>query len=144
MHIPYKGSGQVLQDLIAGQVHALVTSLPTALPHIKSGRLRAIMVAADSRVEALPDVPSAPEAGIPKMSMDFWVGLSVPANTPQEIIDRLNKELVASVTSAEGKTKLAAQGLVPIGNSPEEAESLVQQEMNRWAEIITSANISLE
>lgn len=144
VHIPYKGAGQVLQDLIAGQVHALVTSLPTALPHIQSGRLRALLIASDTRADVLPDVPSAPEAGIPKMSMDFWVGLSVPAGTPQTVIERLNKDLVASVNSTEGIERLAAQGLKPVGNSPTEAEELVKQEMERWAEIVKNANITLE
>lgn len=144
MHIPYKGAGQVLQDLMAGQVHALVTSLPTALPHIQSGRLRALMVASDKRSPQLPDVPSAPEAGIPEMVMDFWVGLSVPAGTPQPVIERLNKELVAAVNSEEGRSKLAAQGLVPVGNTPEEAEKMVRSEMERWAAIIKKAGIKAE
>lgn len=143
-HIPYKGAGQVLQDLMAGQVHALVTSLPTALPHINSGRLRALMIASDERVDVLPDVPSAPEAGIPGMVMDFWVGLSVAAGTPQAVIDRLNKELVASVNSEKGKERLAAQGLRPVGNSPQEADALVNSEMKRWAEVIANADIRTE
>jgi len=144
MHIPYKGAGQVLQDLMAGQVHALITSLPTALPHIKSGRLRALMIASKNRVDVLPDVPSAPEAGIPGMVMDFWVGLSVPAGTPQSVIERLNKEMVAFVNSEKGKERLAAQGLQPVGNSPEEAEALVKNEMKRWADVIANAGIKAE
>jgi tripartite-type tricarboxylate transporter receptor subunit TctC len=144
MHIPYKGAGQVLQDLMAGQVHALITSLPTALPHINSGRLRALMVASKNRVEALPDVPSAPEVGLPGMVMDFWVGLSVPAGTPDAVIKRLNHDMVASVTSESGKQRLAAQGLQPVGNTPEEAEALVKSEMERWAEVIRNADIHAE
>jgi tripartite-type tricarboxylate transporter receptor subunit TctC len=129
---------------MAGQVHALITSLPTALPHINSGRLRALMVASKNRVEALPDVPSAPEVGLPGMVMDFWVGLSVPAGTPDAVIKRLNHDMVASVTSESGKQRLAAQGLQPVGNTPEEAEALVKSEMERWAEVIRNADIHAE
>jgi len=144
MHIPYKGAGQVLQDLMAGQVHALITSLPTALPHIKSGRLRALMIASKNRVEALPDVPAAPEVGLPGMVMDFWVGLSVPAGTPDAVIKRLNHDMVSFVTSESGKQRLAAQGLQPVGNTPEEAEALIKSEMERWAEVIRNADIHAE
>lgn len=144
LHIPYKGAGQVLQDLVAGQVHALVTSLPTALPHIKSGRLRALMVASDERADVLPDVPSATEVGLPGMAMDFWVGLSVPAGTPDAVVARLNQEMRAAVSSDAGKQRLAAQGLKPVGNSPDEAEALVNNEMQRWADVIRGANIRAE
>lgn len=141
MHVPYKGAGQVLQDLMAGQVHALVTALPTALPHIRSGRLRALMVTSAKRSALLPDVPAAPESGLPKMLMDFWVGFSAPAGTPQPIVEKLNRELVAAVTSAEGRKRLADQGLEPVANSSAEATAFVESEMQRWASVIKTAGI---
>jgi tripartite-type tricarboxylate transporter receptor subunit TctC len=141
VHVPYKGAGQVLQDLMGGQVQMLVTSLPTALPHIKSGKLRALMVTSDSRSPLLPDVPSAKEAGLPKVLMDFWVGFAVPAATPPAVIERLNKEMALALNSADGKKRLADQGLVPVANSPAQATQLVNSEMQRWAAVVKAAGI---
>jgi tripartite-type tricarboxylate transporter receptor subunit TctC len=144
VHVPYKGAGAVLTDLMGGQVQALVTSLPTALPHIKSGRLRALVVTSSKRSALLPDVPSAPEAGLPHFLMDFWVGFAAPAGTPAPIVEKLNKAMVAAVNSEEGKKKLADQGLVPVGSSPAAATKLVQDETQRWATIIKAAGIKAE
>jgi tripartite-type tricarboxylate transporter receptor subunit TctC len=144
VHVPYKGAGQVLQDLMGGQVQALVTSLPTALPHIRSGKLRALMVTSDKRSALLPEVPSAKEAGLPKVVMDFWVGFAAPAGTPQPVIDRLNKEVVAVLGSADGKKRLAEQGLEPVANSSAEAAKLVADESQRWAAVIKSAGIKAD
>jgi tripartite-type tricarboxylate transporter receptor subunit TctC len=144
VHIPYKGAGQVLQDLMGGQVQALVTSLPTALPHIKSGKLRALMITSDKRSPLLPDVPSAKEAGLPKVVMDFWVGLAAPAGTPPAVIDRLNKAAAAALTSPEGRKRLADQGLEPVANTPAQASRLVAGEMQRWAGVVKSAGIKAE
>jgi tripartite-type tricarboxylate transporter receptor subunit TctC len=141
VHVPYKGAGQVLQDLMGGQVQALVTSLPTALPHIKSGKLRALMVTSDKRSPLLPDVPSAKEAGLPKVVMDFWVGFAAPAGTPQPVIDRLNKEIATALNSAEGRKRLADQGLDPVANTPAQAAQFVNSEMQRWAAVVKSAGI---
>jgi tripartite-type tricarboxylate transporter receptor subunit TctC len=124
-HVPYKGAGQVLQDLMGGQVQALVTSLPTALPHIKSGKLRALMVTSAKRSPLLPDVPSAKEAGLPRVAMDFWVGFSAPAGTSQPVIDKLNKAITDALNSADGRKRLAEQGLEPVPNSPTQASQLV-------------------
>lgn len=144
MHVPYKGAGQVLTDLMAGQVQALVTSLPTALPHIKSGKLRALLVTAEARSPLLPDVPSAKEANLPSFVMDFWVGFAAPAGTPQPVIDKLNHAFVAALNSADGKRRLAEQGLVPVANTPAQASQLAMSEMKRWAAVLKSANIKAE
>lgn len=143
-HIPYKGAGAVLTDLMAGQVQALVTSLPTALPHIKSGKLRALVVTSAQRSPLLPDVPSAPEAGLPKFLMDFWVGFAAPAGTPPAVIEKLNKAMVAAVNSDEGRKRLADQGLVPVGSTPAAAAKLVQDETLRWGAVIKAAGIKAE
>ena len=143
-HVPYKGAGQVLQDLMGGQVQALVTSLPTALPHIKSGKLRALMVTSDKRSPLLPDVPSAKEAGLPTVVMDFWVGFSAPAGTPQPVIDKLNKAIVDALNSADGRKRLAEQGLEPVVNSPTQASQLVTAEMQRWGAVVKAAGIKAD
>lgn len=144
LHVPYKGAGQVLTDLMAGQVQALVTSLPTALPHIKSGKLRALVVTSDTRSPLLPDVPSAKEANLPSFVMDFWVGFAAPAGTPTAIIEKLNHAIAATLTSPEGKRRLAEQGLTPVANTPVQASQLAAAEMQRWAAIIKSAGIKAE
>jgi tripartite-type tricarboxylate transporter receptor subunit TctC len=144
VHVPYKGAGQVLQDLMAGQVQALVTSLPTALPHIKSGKLRALMVTSEKRSPLLPDVPSAKEAGLPKVTMDFWVGFSVPAGTPQPVVDKLNKAITEALNTTDGRKRLAEQGLEPVPNSPAQATQLVAAEIQRWGAVVKAAGIKAD
>jgi tripartite-type tricarboxylate transporter receptor subunit TctC len=144
VHVPYKGAGAVLQDLMGGQVQALVTSVPTALPGIRSGKLRALMVASEKRIAVLPDVPSAVEVGLPKMVMQFWVGFGAPAHTPQPIIDRLNREVIAMLKMPETKKRLDELGLEPVGNTPAEATQLVDAEIVRWTAVIKAANIKAD
>ena len=144
VHVPYKGAGQVLQDLMGGQVQALVTSLPTALPHIKSGKLRALMVTSDKRSPLLPDVPSAKEAGLPKVVVDFWVGFSAPAGTPQPVVEKLNKAIADALTSPDGRKRLAEQGLEPVLNSPAQSSQLVAAEMQRWDAVVKAAGIKAD
>jgi len=140
-HVPYKGAGAVLQDLMAGQVQVLITSAPTALPFIKSGKLRALMVASEERMGVLPDVPSAKEAGLPKMVMQFWIGFAAPAGTPPAIIARLNKEIIAAMNTPDAKVRLAALGLDVVGNTPTQATQLVSDEMERWSAVVKAAGI---
>jgi tripartite-type tricarboxylate transporter receptor subunit TctC len=144
VHVPYKGAGAVLQDLMGGQVQALVTSLPTALPHIKSGKLRALVVTAEKRSSLLPDVPSAKEAGLPKFVMDFWVGLAAPAGTPQAVIHKLNKAVADALNSPEGKRRLAEQGLEPESNTPVQAAQFVAAEMQQWGAVVKAAGIKAD
>jgi tripartite-type tricarboxylate transporter receptor subunit TctC len=142
--VPYKGAGAVLQDLMAGQVQMLVSSVTTTLPHIKSGKLRALMVTDDKRAAVLPDVPSAPEAGLPKMVMLFWVGFAAPAGISQAIIERLNKEIVAALATPETKKRLADLGLDVVGNTPAQTAKLLDDEIQRWSAVIKAANIKAD
>jgi tripartite-type tricarboxylate transporter receptor subunit TctC len=144
VHVPYKGAGAVLQDLMGGQVQAMVTSLPTALPHIKSGKLRALMVTSEKRSPLLPDVPSAKEAGLPRVVMDFWVGFAVPTGTPKPVIDKLNKAFTDALNSPEGRKQLAEQGLEPATNSPVQSAQLVAAEMQRWGAVVKAAGIKAD
>ncbi|GAA6119042.1 tripartite tricarboxylate transporter substrate binding protein [Acidovorax sp. FG27] len=144
MHVPYKGAGAVLTDLMAGQVQALVTSLPTALPHIQSGKLRALVVTSDKRSPLLPDVPSAKEANLPSFVMDFWVGFAAPSGTPQQVIDKLNQAFATALNSEDGKRRLADQGLTPVANTPAQATQQAAAEMKRWAAVVKAGNIKPE
>ncbi|WP_423196063.1 MULTISPECIES: Bug family tripartite tricarboxylate transporter substrate binding protein [unclassified Cupriavidus] len=144
VHVPYRGAGAALQDLLGGQVQALITSLPTALPYIKTGKLRALMLANDVRSPVLPDVPAAPEVGMPSMVMKFWVGFSVPAGTPQPVVDKLNKEMVDTVNTPEIRKSLQDQGLDPVGSTPAQATRLLNDEIQRWGAVIKAAGIKAD
>jgi tripartite-type tricarboxylate transporter receptor subunit TctC len=144
VHVPYKGAGAVLQDLLGGQVQMLVSAVATPLPHIKSGKLRALMVTDDRRSAVLPDVPSAPEAGLPKMVMLFWVAFAVPAGTPQAIVERLNKEVIAALGAPDTRKRFADLALDPVGNTPAQAARLLDDEIQRWSAVIKAANIKAD
>jgi len=144
VHVPYKGAGAVLVDLMSGQVQALISAVPTVLPHVNSGRLRALMVTDEKRARVLPDVPSVTEAGLPGMVMKYWVGYSVPAGTPQPIVERLNKEIVSAVGAPDAKKRFADLGMDAVGNTPAQATKLVNDEMDRWAAVIRTAGIKAD
>jgi tripartite-type tricarboxylate transporter receptor subunit TctC len=144
VHVPYKGAGAVLQDLMGGQVQVLISAMPTVMPYVNAKRLRALMVTDDKRSGVLPDVPSAPEAGLPKMIMQFWVGYAVPAGTPQAAVERLNQAIAAVFSSPESKKRFTDLGLETVGNSPAQATALVAREMERWAAVIKAAGIKAE
>ena len=141
-HVPDKGASAVLADLLGGQVQALVSSMPTVLPSIKSGRLRALLVTDTQRSPALPDVPSAVDVGLPNMAMRFWIGFAAPAGTPSEILNQLNKEIIAVVKSPAAQEQLSKQGLDAVGNSRDDAQKMVLEEMARWEKLIKEAGIT--
>jgi len=144
VHIPYKGAGAVLTDLMAGQVQVLISAAPTVLPYINAKRLRALMITDDKRFAPLPDVPTAVELNQPKMVMKFWVGYSVPAGTPQPVVERLNKEVVTAVNAPDAKKRLAEMGVDPVGNGIAEATKLVSDEIERWTAVIKAAGIKAQ
>lgn len=144
VHVPFRGAGAAMQDLLSGRVQAMVTSVPTVLAQIKAGKLRALMMASDHRLDALPDVPSASEVGLPGMNMQFWVGFAVPAATPAPIVKRLNTALVALLSKPEMKAHLKELAMEPVGNTPEQATKLVNDEIARWGAVIKSAGIKPE
>jgi len=144
VHVPYKGAGAVLQDLMAGQVQALIASVPTILPHVKSGKLRALMVLAEHRAGQLPEVPSAKEAGFPAMVMTFWVNFAAPAATPRPVVERLNKEVIAALAKPAVKTKMADIGFDTVASTPAQATKLSEDEIQRWSALIKAANIKAD
>jgi tripartite-type tricarboxylate transporter receptor subunit TctC len=144
VHVPYKGAGAVLQDLMGGQVQVLISAVPTVVPYVNAKRLRALMVTDDKRTRVLPDVPSASEAGLPKMIMQFWVGFAVPAGTPQPVIERLNQAIAAVLNGPESKKRFTELGVDTVGNSPAQATRLVADEIERWSAVIKAAGIKAE
>ncbi|WP_257993327.1 Bug family tripartite tricarboxylate transporter substrate binding protein [Cupriavidus pauculus] len=144
MHVPYKGGGQAMGDLVGGTLPVLYTAVAGAQQYVKSGKATAIAVSGASRVPALPEVPTLEESGVPGLVSESWVGLLAPAKTPKEIVDRLSRELNAVVNQPDTRERLATLGIVPIGNSPEAFGKQIQADLKRYGEVVKTANIKVE
>ena len=141
LHVPYKGSGPAMPDLMSGRVHMMFENAPGAVSHIKAGKLRALAQTGLKRSPALPDVPTVAESGVPGYESLSWSGIAVAAGTPRAIIDRLNKDLNSVLATAEMKAKLAEQGAETIGGPPEAFARHIGVEREKWSRVIRSANI---
>jgi tripartite-type tricarboxylate transporter receptor subunit TctC len=141
VHIPFKGSGQALIDVVAGRVSMIFDNMPSALPHIKGGKLRALGVTGLKRSPALPDVPTIAEAGVPGYDSLSWSGFALPAGTPRDIVQRLNRETAAILASAEMKQKLGEQGADAIGGAPEVFAEHVRREREKWGRLVRERGI---
>jgi tripartite-type tricarboxylate transporter receptor subunit TctC len=135
-HVPYKGNGPGLLDLMSGRLHAAFTTAPSALPHIKTGRLRALAVTSGARSALAPGLPTVAESGIPGYDASTWYGIIAPAGTPRSVIARLNREIVAALAVPEFKEQLMAAGADPAPNTPEEFAALIKAEIVKWAKVI--------
>jgi tripartite-type tricarboxylate transporter receptor subunit TctC len=144
IHVPYKGVAPAIVDLVSGQVHALVSTMPSATPHIKSGRVRPLAVASAKRAETMPEVPTFQEAGFPGFEASAWNAVLAPAGTPDEIIRRLNSASVKIVHSPDTREKLASQGAEPIGDSPEHFGKYLHAEIAKWAKVVKASGAKLE
>jgi tripartite-type tricarboxylate transporter receptor subunit TctC len=144
VHIPYKGGGQAVGDAIGGQVPLLFTSVSTVAQHIKAGKLRALGISAARRSDALPDVPTFIENGLPDFVASSWIGLLAPAKTPSPIIARLHREAVAALQAPEVRERYAALGIDPVGNTPEQYRDRIRADMARWEKVVRQAKIRLE
>ena len=140
-HIPYRGVGPALNDLVAGQVGILIAGVLTTKPQVDAGTVRGLAVTGLKRVEALPDIPTVAEAGIANYEALQWYGLLAPAGTPAPIIARLHAETAKAVRSVEMKERLAADGADPVGNTPAEFAAHIKEEMRKWAEVARAAKI---
>lgn len=140
-HVPYKGGGPAITDLIAGHVPSFVAVISTAVPHVRSGKARAIAVTGVKRTEALPQVPTVAEAGVPGYAATNWYGLLAPAGTPKAVIDRFNKELVAALKSPDVIQQLKDRGIDAAPGSPAEFTKFVRDEEKKWVPIIKRSNI---
>jgi tripartite-type tricarboxylate transporter receptor subunit TctC len=141
VHVPYKGVNLAMQDVLAGRIHMVIIGYPAAAPHIKSGKLRALAVIAPHRLAALPDVPTAAEAGLPNFDVTTWYGILTPAGVPRPIVERLNRELVSIMNSADMKEKLAKQGTDVRTSTPEEFAAYIREEIAKWGEVIRKAGL---
>ena len=142
--VPYKGSVPALSGLLGGDLQFVFIDPPPALPHIRAGKLRALAVTSTRRTSYLPDVPTVAEAGIPGFEAVFWIGLFAPAATPRDIIAKLQQEASRAVLGPEGRERMAALGIDPVGNSPEDFAAYLKAEGARYAPVIRAANITAE
>jgi tripartite-type tricarboxylate transporter receptor subunit TctC len=144
VHVPYKGQGPALSDLISGQVQMLYSSIPSVLPQVKSGQLNALAVGSAKRVPSLPDIPTIAESGVPGYEAYSWVGMVAPAKTPKDIVNRLNREIVDILKQKDVSEKLNQQGALPVGDSPEQFAAYIKAEIDKWGAVVRAANIKAD
>ena len=143
-HIPYKGGAPGLADTIAGNTQMMFVSVPTAQPHIRANKVRAIAVTGPSRARALPEVPTMAEAGLPGYSSDSWGGMLAPAGTPREIIERLHREIGEVLKTTETRDRLTQMGFEVVGAGPAEFQSFLQTEVVKWTKVVRSAGVKAD
>lgn len=144
LHVPYKGSAPAIMDTIGGTTQLMLPSLFTAYPQVKGGKLRALGLVGDKRSAVMPDVPTLAEQGIKNVSMSQWYGLFAPAKTPKAVVDRLNKELNATLVDKNVVKKIEEQGADVETSSPDQMKSLVQRELTRWRGVVAAAKIKAD
>jgi tripartite-type tricarboxylate transporter receptor subunit TctC len=142
--VPFNGTAQLVTSTLNGDTPIAFTSLPSAMPIIRDGKLRAIVVLGKSRVDVLPDVPTAAEAGIPGHEGDTVTGIVAPAGTPKAVVDQLNAEIKKALASPDVTEKLKVLGFTPVGSSPEEFGARITAEMTKWDKVIRDAKIRIE
>jgi tripartite-type tricarboxylate transporter receptor subunit TctC len=144
LHVPYKGSGQLMPDLVAGRVSMTFNSIAAVLPMVKDGKLRAIAVTGPRRIAAAPDVPTFAEAGLAGFDASAWYAVFGPAGLPRDIVQRVNSELARAVASAEMRERCAALGLEAESSTPEDLARAVREDTTKWAAVIRKNNIVLQ
>jgi tripartite-type tricarboxylate transporter receptor subunit TctC len=144
-HIPYRGSGPALADLLAGSVDVMFDNLPSSMPHIKAGNLKAFAVTSAVRSEALPDVPTVAEAGkLPGFEASSWFGLLAPAGTPADIVSRVQQETAKALNLPAVKERLLSQGAIPSGNTPAEFAALIDAEIKKWEAVVKASGAKVD
>lgn len=144
MHVPYKGAAQALTDVISGQVQLLFSSVPAALPQIKSGRVRAIAVTSIKRSGAAPEIPTIAESGVAGYEATNWYGVLAPAATPKQIVGKLNVEILQALRSPDVADAITRQGADPLGGTPSEFASYLNAEIAKWTKVIRDAGVRPE
>jgi tripartite-type tricarboxylate transporter receptor subunit TctC len=144
VHVPYKGSGGALADLVGGHVQAMIVSLQTAAPYVQSGKLRMLAVMSAERSQAFSEVPTLKELGLADLEVETWYGVFAPAGTPQAAVARVNAEMNALLKQSEIRELLAKQGMAPAGGTPERFGDLVKKELARWSRVVAVAGIKAD
>jgi tripartite-type tricarboxylate transporter receptor subunit TctC len=139
VHIPYKGGAPAMIDLLAGQISMTFGDIPTALPHIRAGKLRSLAVTAAKRSPLLPDVPTIAEQGLPGFDVSAWFGVFTTAGTPRPVVNQLNAEIVRILNLPDVREKLMGIGMEPVTNSPDEFAAFVKSEIAKWARVVKAS-----
>ena len=144
VHVPYRGSGPAVQDLIAGNVQAMFDSVPSSAASARDGRLRALAVTTKNRIAPFPDLPTIAEAGVPGYEISTWYGIWAPARTPPGVINRLQQAVAAAARNPETRARFDALGAEPVADSPEDYARFVRAEYDRWGKLVRDARIKLD
>ena len=144
VHVPYKGLGGAMSDLVAGHVQAMVSALQSAAPHVQSGKLRMVAVMTPQRSSAFPGVPTLREQGMGELEVETWYGVFAPAGTPGDVIARINSEVNVLLKDPGIVENLARQGMAPAGGPPERLGELVKRELARWNRVVSAAGIKAD
>ena len=142
VHVPYKGGGPAMIDLLGGRITMIFASPSTALPHLKSGRIRALAVTTAKRSAIVPDLPTIAEAGVPGFDVNNWYGMAGPAGTPRPVIDRLNRELVRILSSPDIQRTFREQGIEPAPGSPDSFAAFIRSEFDKWGRVLREAKVA--
>jgi tripartite-type tricarboxylate transporter receptor subunit TctC len=143
-HIPYKGSAPAVTDMIAGQVDTMFDNTPNVLPHVRSGRLKALAISSKVRAPSAPEIPTVEEAGVPGYEVNVWFGVLTVAGTPPEVVQRLNTEMVKILNSADVKDRFAKVGVDVVAGTPEQFSVFLRSEVARWAKVVNDAGIKAD
>lgn len=144
VHVPYKGTGPSLIDLLSGEVHLTLTSVPSVVGHVNSGKLRALALTGNSRLVALPNVPTFREAALPGVAVEIWYGLLAPSRTPAWIVDRIAGSVARVAGMSDMKEKMSRGGADPVGNTPAQFAAYFKAEREKWLKVARHANIKLD
>ena len=144
VHVPYKGTAPALQDLIGGQIQILVDTPSSLMPHVKGGKIKALGMFSAKRLPAYPEVPTIAEAGGPGLESSTWVMFLAPAGTPRDIVQRMSSEISRAVQSTDVRAKFEQLGIEPVGNAPEDAARFLDDEITKWAKVISTAGVKPE
>jgi tripartite-type tricarboxylate transporter receptor subunit TctC len=144
LHVPYKGSAPADADLVGGQIQFMTDTINSIAGFVREKRLRLLAVTTPKRTALFPDVPTLAESGMPGFEVSAWQGMMVPSNTPVPVINRLNAELTKALQDPEVQQKMAIQGAIPLGSTPEEYGTYIKSELARWSKIVKQTGVSLE
>jgi tripartite-type tricarboxylate transporter receptor subunit TctC len=144
LHIPYKGSAPAVTDLLGGQVGVMFDNVPNVLPHVKAGRLRGLATTGTKRAALAPDIPTVAEAGVPGYEVTVWFGLVAPAGTPRETVQKLNAEVVKILAMPDVRERFLAQGVEPVGSTPEQFGEHIRGQMAKWSKVVQDAGVKAE
>jgi tripartite-type tricarboxylate transporter receptor subunit TctC len=144
VHIPYKGSGPAVTDLLGGQVQLMFDNAPNVMPQVKAGRLRALGMSSAKRASFAPDIPTVAESGVPGYEVAVWFGLVAPAGTPREIVQKLNAEVLRILAMPDVRERFVSQGVEPVGSTPEQFGEHIKSQMAKWGKVVRDAGVKAE